>query len=127
MEFGEERGARERAGDFIFKQDWRKRDAMDRAMDCIDSLEEELSSLQLEWLRGNMYKIPDFKNFEPVGLVLGFVALRYEDKKISPKTFKQATRSAKRFESLGIKMRPDDVLRYARRMELWIENGVFTS
>lgn len=127
MEFGQERGAMDRAGGIVYRQDWRKKDPMDMAIDTLDVLEGDMTGTQRQWVESALYKIPQFKTFHPVGIVVGFMALNFDNKKVSVPSFKLALRCADRFKTLGISLRNVDVLRYGRRWEKWCEEGIFQS
>lgn len=125
LEFGEERGARDRSEYTFDRQEWRNKDPFELVESCIESLEESstLTSAQREWISSAVYRI-NIKHYNPIALVVGFVALKFETKEVTERTFRAALRCADRFKGL-VQLRNTDVLRYARRWETWCKENLF--
>jgi hypothetical protein len=121
MEFGEERGWWERTGDRIYeKEEWKKIPTerfQNYATQTLNMVAADMPQDQSDWLYGNLSNIPSYEVYNPFAVVLGFLVLDWDTKKVGEKRFQSmvAKYAAK------LQMTPADILRYGRKWEMeWL-------
>lgn len=127
MEFAEERAFRERIGTVTFDSPEWKRIPTQRfqfiSTDMMNKL-DDLTPAQRVWLETKMYHIPFYEHYNPIAMVLGFMCLSFDLKKITPHSFSIGENLWKKYSSImkAYSISLLDLLRYARRWELWCQH-----
>ena len=117
MEYGEERGWWERTGDRIYeKEEWKKIPTerfQNYATQTLNMVAADMPQEQSEWLYSNLSNIPSYEVYNPFAVVLGFLALDWNTKKVDEKRFKMVVSKY----AAKLQMTPADILRYGRKWE----------
>lgn len=121
MEYGEERGWWERTGDRVYeKEEWKKIPTerfQNYATQTLNMVSVDMPQEQTDWLYSNLVNIPSYELYNPFALVLGFVTLNWETKKVEEKRFKMVVTK----HATKVQITPADILRYGRKwQEQWL-------
>jgi len=131
MDIRKEWNYRDRMGDRTYdRHDWRKspterfRYIAGATLDRLDGLYTEK---QKEWIENQFIRIPDYETLSPAALIFGFGCLDRE-KRVDKESFDKMDRLWKK-EASWVRqfgLQQADILRYARRWELWFKDGLFS-
>jgi len=128
MIYGNERGVYERIGDVThehWKQTPKERFQYDANL-TINKLGEHITENKRKWLigdddfgGGHLFVIPNYETYNPIAMILGFIAINWDTKSLDKKLFKEAEKCIQQLGYRKKSISTLDIIRYARKWSIW--------